>query len=197
MAAHVPRERDPYKFRPYHLLAGSLAVLTGCAETDLKDRRIPNKLVAAVALIGLVQGLALRPDGFGAASLWRRLCFAGSNLLQRQVIGGGDVKLISAVTLLVPPERVGHLLIGIALAGGAVSCCYLAARYGLKKLSPTPSSEPAVVRRDGGFVATLEAERIRIAAGDPMPYAVAVLGGVILYATGGLFQCFYARSCSW
>ena len=174
-----------------------LAVLTGCAETDLKDRRIPNKLVAAVALIGLVQGLALRPGWVWCNVLVATIVFCGLGIFShRQVIGGGDVKLISAVTLLVPPERVGHLLIGIALAGGAVSCCYLAARYGLKKLSPTPSSEPAVVRRDGGFVATLKAERIRIAAGDPMPYALAVLGGVILYATGGLFQCFYARSCS-
>ena len=100
------------------------------------------------------------------------------------------------MTLLVPPERVGHLLIEIALAGGVLSCCYLAARYGLKKLAPTPSSAPALARRGGGFAATVEAERVRIAVGDPMPYAVAVLGGVIIYATGGLFQCFYARSCS-
>jgi prepilin peptidase CpaA len=164
------------------------AVLTGCAGTDLKDRRIPNELVAAVAIIGLVQGLALRPGWVWLSLLVAAILFCGLGILSHhRVIGGGDVKLISAVTMLVPPERAGHLLIEIALAGGGVSCCYLAARYGLKKLSPAPSSAPAVDRRDAGFAATMEAERVRIAAGDPMPYAIAVLGGVIIYATGGLF----------
>ena len=39
------------------LLAG-LAVLAASAGTDLKERRIPNELAAAVAAIGLMQGLA-------------------------------------------------------------------------------------------------------------------------------------------
>jgi prepilin peptidase CpaA len=185
---------------PHPALIGSwlisLILISVAAGIDVRDRRIPNEIVVAVAAIGVTLGIITRPGQIWLNLLVAFIVFCALGILSHhRLIGGGDVKLISAVTLLVPPDRVGHLLIAIALAGGALSCCYLAARYGLKKLSPTPSSAQAVAGRGGGFVATVEAEGVRIAAGDPMPYAVAILGGVILYATGGLFPCF-ARSCS-
>lgn len=74
-------------------------------------------------------------------------------------------------------------MIDIVLAGGLLSCFYLAAHYGLKRL-PEPRSaaaEAAPSAKKSGFVRTLKAERIRIGGGYPMPYAVAVLGGVIVY----------------
>ena len=116
------------------LLAG-LAVLTASAGTDLKERRIPNELAAAVAAVGLVQGLALRPGQVWLSLLVAFVVFCGLGVLSHyRIIGGGDLKLISAVTLLVPPERVGQLLIEIALAGGVLACIYLLAGYALRSL---------------------------------------------------------------
>jgi prepilin peptidase CpaA len=100
------------------------------------------------------------------------------------------------VTFLVPPERVGQLLIEIALAGGALSCFYLAARFGLKSLPTSPSGAVEITRPESGLALVIKAERTRIAAGDPLPYAVAVLGGVCIYIGREFFQCFYAMSCS-
>ena len=39
----------------------SLILLVASAQSDLKDRTIPNEFVAAVAAIGLAQGLLARP----------------------------------------------------------------------------------------------------------------------------------------
>ena len=41
---------------PTVLLLASLILLAITAGSDLKDRRIPNELAAAVAAIGLIQG---------------------------------------------------------------------------------------------------------------------------------------------
>ena len=110
--------------------------------------------------------------------------FCGLGVLSHyRIIGGGDLKLISAVTLLVPPERVGQLLIEIALAGGVLSCVYLVARYALRSLSATPSLAADAAGPEAGFALIIRTERDRIAAGGPLPYALAVLGGVLIYVT--------------
>ena len=155
-----------------------LMLLAVSAATDLKDRLIPNELVVAVAAIGLTQGLLARPWQVWLSLLAAVVVFCGLGVLSHyRIIGGGDLKLISAVTFLVPPDRVGQLLIEIALAGGVLSCVYLAARYGLKSSAEASST----ARREPGIALTLRTERARIAAGDPLPYAVAVLGGVLIY----------------
>ncbi|WP_315764075.1 MULTISPECIES: A24 family peptidase [unclassified Bradyrhizobium] len=169
----------------------SLIMLGFGAAIDLKDRVIPNELVVAIAVIGVIQGLALRPGAFWLSLLVAIIVFFGLWIFAHfKIIGGGDLKLISAATLLVPPDRVGQLLIDIVLAGGGLSCVYLAARYGLKRLpAPRPAAaEAAPSARTSGFVRAIKAERIRIGGGYPMPYAVAVLGGVIIYSAMEFFQ---------
>jgi prepilin peptidase CpaA len=175
----------------------SLLLLARSAGTDLKERRIPNELVAAVAVIGLALGLIARPGLVWFSLLVAVVVFCGLGVLSHyKFIGGGDLKLISAVTLLVPPERVGQLLIEIALAGGVLSCFYLAARYALKSLPASPTGAVEIASPKIGLVLAIKTERGRIAAGDPLPYALAVLGGVCIYIAREFFQCFYAMSCS-
>jgi prepilin peptidase CpaA len=169
----------------------SLIVLGVSAGIDLKDRLIPNELVVAVALIGLAQGLASRPGMVWLSLLVAVIVFLGLGILAHfKIIGGGDLKLMSAVTLLVPPDRVGQLLIDIVLAGGLLSCFYLAAHYGLKSLPASRSAAAEVVpsARASGLARMIKTERARIAIGYPMPYAVAVLGGVIIYTAMGFLQ---------
>jgi prepilin peptidase CpaA len=168
-----------------------------CAKTDLKDRIIPNELVVAIAAIGLAHALLARPGLVWLSLLAAAVVFGGLGVLSHyKIIGGGDTKLISAVTLLIAPDRVGQLLIEIALAGGLLSCFYLAAHYGLKSLSASQSTALEVVPPESGFDLIIKTERARITAGDSLPYALAVLGGVITYIAREFFQCFYAMSCS-
>jgi prepilin peptidase CpaA len=167
----------------------SLIVLGVSAGIDLKDRLIPNELVVAVALIGLAQGLASRPGVVWLSLLVAVIVFFGLGIFSHfKIIGGGDLKLISAATFLVPPDRVGQLLIEIVLAGGLLSCFYLAARYGLKSAPASRSAAAEVAPSASGLARMIKTERARIAAGSPMPYAVAVLGGVIIYAAMEFLQ---------
>jgi prepilin peptidase CpaA len=162
----------------------SLILLSVAAATDLKQRRIPNGIVAAVAAIGLTQGIIARPGQVWLSLLVAFIVlYALGTLAHHQVIGGGDAKLISAVTLLVPPAGAGQILIDIALAGGVLSCIYLLARFALGSLPAASSGAGEVARPEAGIALTVRTERVRIAAGGPLPYAVAVLGGALIYAT--------------
>ena len=175
----------------------SLTLLAVSAATDLKERRIPNELVVAVAAIGVTLGLLTRPGALWLSLLAAASAFVALGVLSHyRIIGGGDLKLISAVTLLVPPDRIGQLLIDIALAGGVLGCVYLAAHYGLKGLSATPVGARSLARLDTSDALTFKAERNRIAALGPLPYGVAILCGVFAYATGEFLSCLSARSCS-
>jgi prepilin peptidase CpaA len=173
---------------PQPVLVGSwltsLILLSVAAGTDLKDRRIPNEIVAAVAAVGLTQGLIARPGQVWLSLLLAFVVFCGLAILSyHRIIGGGDLKLISAVTLLVPPERVGQLLVEIALAGGVLGCIYLLARSALRSPSVTSFGAAEVAGPEAGFALMIRTERVRIAAGGPLPYALAVLGGALIYIT--------------
>ena len=175
----------------------SLILLAVSARTDLKERIIPNELVAAVAVVGLAQGLVARPGLVWLSLFAAVVVFCGLSILAHyKIVGGGDMKLITAVTFIVPPDRVGQLLIEIALAGGLLSCFYLAAHYGLKSPRASQSATVDVAPPESGNAQMFKTERARIAAGDSLPYAVAVLGGVSIYIAREFFLCFYAMSCS-
>jgi prepilin peptidase CpaA len=173
---------------PQPILIGSwltsLILLSVAAGTDLKDRRIPNEIVSAVAVVGLMHGLIARPGQIWLSLLVSFVVFCGLAVLSRyRIIGGGDLKLISAVTLLVPPERVGQLLIEIALAGGVLSCIYLLMPSALRIAPATSSGAAEVTEPEGGLDLQTSNKRIRIAAGGLLPYAVAILGGALIHVT--------------
>jgi prepilin peptidase CpaA len=201
-----------------------LACLSVAAATDLASRIIPNR----VTLLVLCAGIALRFLS-GLGSLWPSLLgpvavLATIGLLaSRDFIGWGDAKLIAAVSVAVPADRLPTLLLAIALAGGLLSCLYLAARFLLRRApglayalpgqvaSSVPARQEDVDGRarpghdegsdsgdDGSRISLLPSptwlaaiprvasrERARILAGEPMPYAVAIAGGVLFtLATG-------------
>ena len=97
-------------------LAGALA-LWG-AVSDLRAMRIPNALNAALALAFLPVGLAALPLD---AVLWRLAAGLGVLVLGYGAfalgqVGGGDVKMLAAAALWVPPERAGPALMLLSLA---------------------------------------------------------------------------------
>jgi prepilin peptidase CpaA len=179
------------------LWAACLLLLAAGAATDLRDRIIPNEAVILIAIGGFALGLISR-SGSAWISLLASVVLFGAlwTLVYRDFLGGGDAKLIAAVTLLVPPDRIGLLLMEIALAGGVLSVAYLAA-YGV--LRRTPVSQCGALSAacpTSGFDRFLISERARIVTGQSVPYALAVLGGVCIYVASECYRCLFATSCS-
>jgi len=182
------------------LLTVSVAALFVAALVDLRRRIIPNRLVLVIAVCGVGRRLLAAPG-----LIWFDLLAASSIvvalglLAHHEWIGGGDVKLIAAVALLFPLSEVGALLLNIAIAGGLMGCTYLAIRAKATKIQK-PRFCPADAQEDTrdttwGLEDLLSGERMRIAAGEPMPYALAVLGGVIYRIVSEAIQCLSAISC--
>lgn len=108
------------------LLPATLAVLLLFAAVgDWRTRRIPNWLNAAIALLAIpwwivsgldpMWGMAVQL-GMGVAAF---LFFAIFFYLR--AMGGGDVKMIAALALWVPPQRFLDFLMIVAFAGGVLT----------------------------------------------------------------------------
>lgn len=105
------------------VLLGGL--LTAAAVTDIRCRIISNRLNLAVALLAplywLACGIAVWPDmalqvalGIGMFSIFALLFALG-------MMGGGDVKLLGAVSLWFPWQALAFLILAMALIGGVVT----------------------------------------------------------------------------
>lgn len=176
----------------------ALTALIATAWTDLKDRIIPNELAAVVAMSGLCISLMLRPEQVWVSLIVVVLVVIGLGMLAHfGMMGGGDVKLIGATTLLVPPDQIGQLIAFIAVAGGLLSCVYLFLRRFVRasSLAKSPSHAEAVAAMDGQSQGLFSNECARIAAGGPMPYAFAIVGGVAGTFAGEIPRCLSANFC--
>ncbi len=112
-------------FIHYGLLVALAIALIVAAVTDLQRRQIDNWLNIGIALGAPVfwwaSGLSLWPDvamQFGIAVLAFGF-FAG--LFALRLMGGGDVKLLTALALWIEPNAFLQLLLIMALAGGALT----------------------------------------------------------------------------
>jgi prepilin peptidase CpaA len=180
------------------LWAAALAALLASAWTDLRDRIIPDELVGAVAASGLCLGLMLAPGQIWISLIVAVLVVIGLGMLAHfGMMGGGDVKLIGATTLLVPLDQIGQLMAFIAVAGGLLSCVYLFLRRFVRagSLAKSPSHTEAIAAMDGESQGLFSNECARIAAGGPMPYAFAIVGGVAGTFAGEIPRCLSANFC--
>jgi prepilin peptidase CpaA len=109
----------------YGLLIALAIALVFAAFTDIRRRQIDNWLNAAIALgapvFWWVSGLSLWPDvalqlGVAVAAF---AVLAG--LFALKMMGGGDVKLLTALALWVRPDFFMQLLVVMALAGGILT----------------------------------------------------------------------------
>ncbi|WP_156678351.1 A24 family peptidase [Sphingomonas profundi] len=127
---------------PIAALAALLSLLLlAAAYTDLRSRTIANPLNAAIALLAPLwwwaHGLPLWPDvawQIGLALMVFAL-FAGAFALG--MMGGGDVKMIGALALWLPPYGLARMLVVMALAGGVLTLLMLAA-HRLRKREGQP-----------------------------------------------------------
>jgi prepilin peptidase CpaA len=121
---------------PLHLcLAGLLTLLVLAALTDLRERRIPNWLTGSTAVLyPLYVALSPTPVAWaGALGLAVLVFLVGLGLFARQIMGGGDVKLIAAVSLWAGLEQFVLFVLVTALTGGALGmiCLWLQRWSGL------------------------------------------------------------------
>jgi prepilin peptidase CpaA len=140
---------------------------------DAAVRTVPNWISAALLCMGLLLRLldsGSLPWGAGAAGAVFLLTFV---LWYLGLMGGGDLKLLTASALFVPPLHVFLLISGTALAGGllAISYLLLGALFGKRHSAGRPA----------GFMARIvRCERWRLARRGPLPYAMAIAAGGVI-----------------
>lgn len=109
-----------------YLLLGCLAIaLLVAAFTDIRRRQIDNWLNAAIAatapLYWWACGMALWPDvAWQLGAALATFAFLAM-LFAIRAMGGGDVKLLTALALWIEPTWFVRLLIGMALIGGVLT----------------------------------------------------------------------------
>src|SRR5579875_269876 len=105
-----------------------LAVAAGAAAaSDLRTRRIPNALCAALAAAGLAVAAVERgPGGVAvAAAMIACVLLVGTIAFSRGWFGGGDVKLIAAGCSGLVPAHAADFLLYTALCGGVLALAAL------------------------------------------------------------------------
>lgn len=112
------------------ILVGLLAVaLLAAATGDLRRRIIPNWLNAAIALLAIpfwwFSGLALWPDVALQVGVALGVFLVFALAFRFGAMGGGDVKLVAALALWLPPMAVMKLLVIMSIAGGALTSAML------------------------------------------------------------------------
>jgi prepilin peptidase CpaA len=107
-------------------LACGLAAGAAC---DWRSRTIPNWLNAAIALGAIpfwwASGLHLWPDVALHVGVALGVFALFALAFQLGMMGGGDVKMVAAVALWLPPLAVLQLLVIMSLAGGLLTLALL------------------------------------------------------------------------
>lgn len=153
-------------------------LLLWAAFSDLQRFIIPNKItlgIVALYLAYLVSGLlgGMTVDWAGGLIAAAIVFAVGFALFNFGVLGGGDVKLLSAVALYAGSQWVAPLIAVTAIAGGVLSIGILAAK--MVSLSRIPANlRPYMLPADVRYPV------LRAALQTHAPYGAAI-------AFGGLF----------
>lgn len=109
----------------YGLLAALAAAVVFAAATDLRRRQIDNWLNLAIALAAPLfwwsSGLSLWPGVAMQLGVALAAFAVLAGLFALRVMGGGDVKLLTALALWIEPMLFLQLLVIMALAGGVLT----------------------------------------------------------------------------
>ena len=147
-------------------VAMTLLLLTAIG--DIAKRMVPNTLSLLLALDGVV--LQSIHGNIVASCLASLGVFLAALFCWRAgLMGGGDVKLLAAAALLVPPRLVPGLVLAIAFAGGILGLLYVGLRLVVGK--PPVRCSRILFRR------LLRIEHYRISRGFSLPYASAIAAG--------------------
>jgi len=144
-----------------------IALFIVVAYSDFKTFRIPNFLVAAVALLGVTRlivngdpSIALYTVGASAA-----LLVIGFLLFWQGIVGGGDAKLITAAALLVGYHDLFGFLASMGIAGAVISLVALVMQWSSRQV----------------IVASPDQQQPKAKLYVPYGVAIATSGGVTLF----------------
>ncbi|MCE2510623.1 MAG: prepilin peptidase [Alphaproteobacteria bacterium] len=123
-----------------------LALLAWAAASDFYSYLIPNRISAAVAALFVAHAIAGVPavDWTGALITGGAVFLVGATMFVFRLVGGGDVKLMSAISLWAGPAQILDFLLLTALAGGLVSLAMMTA---LRIYRPGPVETTAALPR--------------------------------------------------
>ena len=114
----------------YIILKGAaVAVAAAASFTDLKTRKIPNKLTFSAMLLGLVLNLVFFGlKGLAGSFLGILMGFAAFILFAIGALKAGDVKLYMAIGALTGWRFCGYTIVYSIIAGGAAAFVFMLLR---------------------------------------------------------------------
>lgn len=151
----------------------AIALLGFAAWRDVATRTIPDGVSIALAALGLVvrglEGIPALTGSLLAAAVLGGLLFT---LHAARLVGGGDVKLATALAVLLTPFDTWNMVVATALSGGVLGLVYMGLR-------PVLRARGGSTWRDNRSVPArlLATEAWRIRRGGPLPYGVAIAAG--------------------
>lgn len=123
------------------LAAAHLAI---AALSDVLTRSIPDWVPSMVAVLGVVS-LALGGFAAGPIAVAAALFLLGFAAFALGLVGGGDVKLLAAVGLWIPPAALHDFFTVMALTGAVLALVVVARRRLLAAVTGAAVAEPASV----------------------------------------------------
>ncbi len=174
------------------LLGISSVLLLLASLNDIAWRLLPNRLSVGVGAVGLLLRFL---DGTWLMGLMAAAALFLAALLcwHRGWVGGGDVKLLAACALLVPPEHVIDLLMFTAIGGGLIALLYAILGRVLLALQPIAlqpgAKQPkATLPKSFGLLRLVQRlwriECRRIQRHAPIPYGCAISGAALTLLLG-------------
>ena len=122
------------------LAAALAAMMLAAAISDIRSRTIANGLNAAMAVLAIPYWFAIGLSPWPEMAIQFAFAFLTFavfvGLFMVGGMGGGDVKMIGAVALWVPPSLLLPMLMVMAIGGGVLSAGMLAHKYWTKKAEP-------------------------------------------------------------
>lgn len=164
-----------------------LSLLAGAVWFDVRTRRIPNALVAAGAIAGLL--IALVTSGWAGFQLSLLGGFLGLALLlpcyALRVMGAGDVKLLASAGTFLGSAHIFGAWLATLLAGGLLA---LAAAIFSRRLRETGNNLRLILYLGATSLAgsrALSATEVNstISGGSKLPYSLAIALGTVAYLT--------------
>lgn len=151
-------------------LATMMGLTVAAAIGDVKTYRIPNAfslaLLALYPLFALTAPYAVAP--LASLGVMAAVLAVGFALFALRLVGGGDVKLLTALSLFAGPGLVMDLMFVMALAGGVIAAAMMShrLRFGLASAFDQMGSR---VLRDALL-------------GNAIPYGLAIAAGAVFLA---------------
>jgi prepilin peptidase CpaA len=152
-------------------LSLQILLLLYVAAIDIATRLIHNEICLTLALLGIASQFAGQMDVTESLVVATILFLLLLVVYERGWMGGGDVKLLVALTMGLPLAGVGQLLTVTALAGAGLALMHL-----MMRLLPDPQLAPA---GSSLFRRVYAVERWRNLRHAPLPYGAAIACGGI------------------